>query len=250
MSAVVLLSGGIDSAVALAEAVEQGGKVCALTVDYGQRNPSELHAAAEIAEFYGEVDHQVVTVGLRSIVDVGLTGDAPIYTLDEERRTSLSPAYVPARNTILLSLGLAAAEQCGADEVIIGVSASDAHEFPDCRPAYITAWQSLAALACGTVKRIVTPHLLRTKVEVIQAGASLPTPVPFGLTVSCYNAQHYYLHCGRCDSCELRRESFAASGVADPTMYVGSEGASRHQENLAGIHGAGAQAWAKKQGSS
>jgi 7-cyano-7-deazaguanine synthase len=217
---VVLLSGGIDSAVALAEQLQTHERdVLALSIDYGQHHSAELRAAELISEHY-DVRHEIVGVNLRRIVEVKLTGgeDLPVRTLEEIRQTSLSPAYVPARNTVLISLGLAFAEQYNCDEIIIGANQDDALAFPDTRPTYIAAWQALAAVACVTPKRIVAPHLLRTKAKVIALGAELA--VPFGLTVSCYNARKAALHCGRCDACILRREAFAKTTRDDPTMYL------------------------------
>jgi 7-cyano-7-deazaguanine synthase len=219
MKSVVLLS-GLDSAVALAERLEtqEVQDVLTLSVDYGQHHLGELRGAESVAEHYG-VRHEIVKVDLRRIVEVKLTGggELPVRTLQEIRDTSLSPAYVPARNTVIISLGLAFAEQYGCDEILIGASQDDALAFPDTRPTYIAAWQALAALACVTPKRIVAPHLLRTKPKIIKLGASLE--VPFGLTVSCYNASGFN-HCGRCDACILRREAFAKTTRDDPTMYL------------------------------
>ncbi len=218
--AIILLSGGLDSATVLAMARADGYACHALSVDYGQRHHAELAAATRLAEVLGAVEHRVANLDLRVFGGSALT-DATIAV--PERPTSGIPiTYVPARNTLMLSLALGYAEVVGAVEIFIGVNAVDYSGYPDCRPDFIEAFQTLARLATkagveGARLRIQAPIIGMTKAEIIQAGLALG--VDYSMTVSCYQADTLGRACGRCDSCRLRAEGFADAGVADPTRY-------------------------------
>jgi 7-cyano-7-deazaguanine synthase len=218
--AVVLLSGGLDSATALAIAREQGFACHALSVDYGQRHAAELDAARHIARACGVREHRVMRVDLAGIGGSALT-DARI-AVPQAPTAGIPVTYVPARNTIMLSLALAWAEVLGARDVFIGVNFLDSSGYPDCRPEFIAAFGTLAALATragveGSPSRIHAPLIRWTKAEIIREGARLG--VDYALTVSCYQADAAGSACGRCDACRLRREGFSAAGVPDPTRY-------------------------------
>jgi 7-cyano-7-deazaguanine synthase len=219
--AVVLLSGGLDSATVLALARERGHAVHALSVHYGQRHSSELAAAAKVAAALGAVEHRVMGVDLAGIGGSALTD--PALAVPEAATTGIPITYVPARNTLMLSLALGWAEVLEADAIYIGVNAVDYSGYPDCRPEYIEAFRRLAQLATrrgveGHPIALEAPLLHLSKAQII--GEGLRLGVDFALTVSCYQADAEGRACGRCDSCRLRREGFAAAGVPDPTRYA------------------------------
>ena len=223
--AVVLVSGGMDSAVVLAIAQQQGFACHALSVRYGQRHTSELDAANRIARALDAVAHKTVGVDLRSIGGSALT-DAQIDVPLDSDRDSSSPAipvtYVPARNTIMLSLALGWAEVLGAADIFCGVNAVDYSGYPDCRPEFIVAFESLANLATragveGAGFRVHAPLLHMSKADIVREGLRLG--VDFAQTVSCYQADADGRACGHCDACRLRSEGFASAGVPDPTRY-------------------------------
>ena len=219
--AVVLVSGGLDSTTVLAMARAQGFDCYTLSFDYGQRHRAELDAAANTAKAHGAVQHKVVALDLRSIGGSALTDDT--IAVPEDAPEGIPVTYVPARNTVFLSIALGWAEVLGAEAIFIGVNAVDYSGYPDCRPAFIEAFQALANVATkagieGQPLKIETPLIDLTKAQIIQAGVALG--VDYGLTVSCYQANSEGKACGRCDSCRLRREGFAAAGISDPTRYV------------------------------
>lgn len=218
--AVVLLSGGLDSATALAEARQAGFECHTLAVDYGQRHGAELEAAAKVSQALGAVSHKVVSIDLRAIGGSALTDeiDVPEEGVDE----GIPVTYVPARNTVLLSLALAHAEVLGAADLFIGVNAVDYSGYPDCRPAFVATFEELCQVATkagveGTRFTVHTPLIHLSKAEIIRRGLDLG--VDYALTVSCYQADAQGRACGRCDSCRLRREGFEAAGIDDPTRY-------------------------------
>ena len=221
--AVVLVSGGMDSAVVLAMAREQGFAVYALSVNYGQRHTSELEAAARVATQQGALAHKTVHVDLRSIGGSALTDDIDV-PLDAASGTDAIPVtYVPARNTIMLSVALGWAEVLGAADLFCGVNAVDYSGYPDCRPEFIEAFESLANLATkagveGAGIRVHAPLQHLSKADIARAGLRLG--VDFAATVSCYRADEQGRACGHCDACRLRTEGFVAAGIADPTHYV------------------------------
>jgi 7-cyano-7-deazaguanine synthase len=219
-SAVVLLSGGLDSATVLAIAAAHGWRCHALTVDYGQRHRAELHAAAAVAARLGAVEHRVVPLDLRVFGGSALT-DASIE-VPTAPTSGIPVTYVPARNTIFLALALAYAEVRAADAIFTGANAVDYSGYPDCRPEFIDAFEKLANLATkraveGAPIRIEAPIVRMSKAEIVRKGMELG--VDYSITVSCYNAGSRGEACGACDSCRLRREGFAAAGVPDPTRY-------------------------------
>lgn len=216
--AVVLVSGGLDSATVLAMAQDRGLECYALAVDYGQRHRSELHAAQRVCEAAG-VSLKVLRIDLRAIGGSALTADIAV---PEQAGGGIPVTYVPARNTIMLSLALGYAEVLGAGVLAIGVNAVDYSGYPDCRPEFIRAFETVANLATkagveGTELRLYTPLIDLTKAQIIQAGTALG--VDYGLTVSCYQADDDGRACGRCDSCRIRRAGFSRAGVPDPTRY-------------------------------
>ena len=222
--AVVLLSGGLDSATVLAMAREQGYACYALSFDYGQRHRSELQAAAHVANAIGACQHRVVSLDLTGWGGSALT-DSNIAVPTAPTR-GIPVTYVPARNTIFLSLALAWAETLGAPNIFAGMNAVDYSGYPDCRPEYLAAFQTMARLATkagveGTPLTIHTPIINMSKAEIIREGIRLG--VDYVLTVSCYQADANGHACGVCESCRLRREGFLAAGVADPTRYLGAE---------------------------
>jgi 7-cyano-7-deazaguanine synthase len=216
--AVVLVSGGLDSVTALAMAQAEGFDCYALSVDYGQRHHSELDAAKRVTSAAG-VALKVLPLDLRTIGGSALTDDIDV---PEEGTSGIPVTYVPARNTILLSLALAYAEVLGADDIFIGVNAVDYSGYPDCRPEFIEAYQAMARLATkagveGGEITVHTPLIDLTKAEIVQRGIALG--VDYSMTVSCYQADGEGRACGVCDSCRIRRDGFAAAGVPDPTPY-------------------------------
>lgn len=219
--AVVLLSGGLDSATTLAIAREQGFECHALSVDYGQRHRAELQAATRVAQALGAVEHRTLRIDLGGIGGSALT-DASI-AVPESPQIGIPVTYVPARNTVMLSFALGWAEVLNASHIFIGVNAVDYSGYPDCRPVFIEAFQRVANLATkaaveGTQSfRVATPLIDLTKAQIIQRGTQLG--VDFSLTVSCYQADDEGHACGRCDACRLRRDGFRAAGIPDPTRY-------------------------------
>jgi 7-cyano-7-deazaguanine synthase len=222
-SAVVLLSGGLDSATVLAMARSEGFRTFALSVHYGQRHVAELEAARRVAAALGAYEHRVMGIDLAGIGGSALT-DAAV-AVPESGTTGIPITYVPARNTLLLSLALGWAEVVGAMDIFVGVNAVDYSGYPDCRPEFIEAFERLAQLATkagveGGRFAIRAPLLSMTKADIIRAGLNLG--VEYGMTVSCYQADGAGRACGKCDSCRLRAAGFAAAGVADPTAYAPS----------------------------
>jgi 7-cyano-7-deazaguanine synthase len=220
-SAIVLLSGGLDSATALAIARSLGFRVFALSVHYGQRHAAELEAAARVAAALEAYEHRIMGVDLAGIGGSALTDSA--VPIPEATSPGIPVTYVPARNTLLLSLALGWAEVVGAEDIFVGVNALDYSGYPDCRPEFIDAFQRLAQLATkagveGTRMTIQAPLIRMTKADIIRAGRELG--VDYGMTVSCYQADAAGRACGRCDSCRLRAAGFAAAGVPDPTRYA------------------------------
>ena len=223
--AVVLLSGGMDSAVVLAIAREQGFAPHALSVRYGQRHTSELDAAADVAQLLGAVAHKVVHVDLRTLGGSALTDDAIAVPTDGDGHVigqGIPTTYVPARNTIMLSVALGWAEVLGSTDIFCGVNAVDYSGYPDCRPEFIAAFQHLANLATrsgveGGGIRIHAPLMRLSKGDIVRRGIGLG--VDFSRTVSCYQADPRGLACGHCDACRLRAEGFQAAGVPDVTRY-------------------------------
>ncbi|MBB3344210.1 7-cyano-7-deazaguanine synthase QueC [Luteimonas sp. RC10] len=219
-NAVVLLSGGMDSAAVVAIAREQGFAVHALSVRYGQRHTSELDAAARVATALGAVAHKTVDVDLRAFGGSALTDDIEV---PEAGSAGIPVTYVPARNTIMLSLALGWAEVIGAADLFCGVNAVDYSGYPDCRPEFVAAFERLANLATkagveGAGIRVHAPLQHMSKADIVREGLRLG--VDFGLTVSCYRADAQGRACGHCDACRLRADGFAAAGAADPTHYV------------------------------
>jgi 7-cyano-7-deazaguanine synthase len=222
--AVVLVSGGMDSAVTLARAREQGHAVYALSVAYGQRHDSELKAAQRVAASQGAVEHKVVVVDLRSIGGSALTADIDVpvdvpHAAGDER---IPITYVPARNTIMLSIALGWAEVLGHADIWCGVNAVDYSGYPDCRPEFIEAFQALAKLATkagveGDTIAVQAPLMHLGKADIAREGQRLG--VDFSATVSCYQADATGRACGHCDACRLRAEGFARAGLVDPTRY-------------------------------
>ena len=219
--AVVLVSGGLDSTTVLAMAREQGFACYTLSFDYGQRHRAELAAAERVSGALGDVEHKVVNLNLDSIGGSALT-DLDI-AVPEEATEGIPITYVPARNTVFLSIALGWAEVLDASDIFIGVNAVDYSGYPDCRPEYIESFEAMANLATkagveGRKLTIHTPLMDMGKDDIIRAGIKLG--VDYSQTVSCYQATPEGLACGKCDSCRLRREGFEAAGVPDPTRYA------------------------------
>jgi 7-cyano-7-deazaguanine synthase len=220
--AVVLLSGGLDSATTLAIARSRGFECFALSVEYGQRHAVELTAAANVARQLGAREHRVMRVDLAGIGGSALTDRS--IAVPEQPTSGIPVTYVPARNTVMLSLALAWAEVLSARDIFLGVNAVDYSGYPDCRPEFIAAFEQLAARATkagveGKPCRIHTPLISLSKADIIREGARLG--VDFSATVSCYQADGEGRACGRCDSCRIRRDGFAAAGLTDVTRYAG-----------------------------
>ena len=220
--AVVLLSGGLDSATALAFARSKSFDCCALTVDYGQRNKIEMTRAKIIAEKLGAFDYKVINIDMRQIGGSALTADIPVPK-EREMDNSIPITYVPARNTIMLSVALGLAEAIGAMDIFIGVNAVDYSGYPDCRPEFIEAFEKTANLATragveGDKFTIHTPLINLSKAEIIKLGTKLG--VDYSLTLSCYDPDEQGRACGKCDTCVLRRQGFEQAGIPDPTEYV------------------------------
>jgi len=219
--AVVLLSGGLDSATCLAIARNRGFDCYCLSFDYGQRHSAELQAADRVVKALGAVEHRVINFGLAQFGGSALT-DTSIAVPVDGVQAGIPVTYVPARNTIMLSLALAWAEVLGSRDIFVGVNAVDYSGYPDCRPEYIAAFETMANLATkdgveGKKLHIHAPLIDLTKAEIIRTGHALG--VDYGLTVSCYQADELGRACAVCDSCRLRAEGFAAAGIPDPTPY-------------------------------
>jgi 7-cyano-7-deazaguanine synthase len=218
--AVVLLSGGLDSATTLAIAHSQGFDCYALSVAYGQRHSAELEAAKRVAAALGAREHRVMTVDLAGIGGSALTDRS--IPVPVESSSGIPITYVPARNTMMLSLALAWAEVLGARDIFIGVNAVDFSGYPDCRPEFIAAFEQLAARATkagveGRPCRVHAPLIRLSKADIIREGSQLG--VDFSVTVSCYQADHQGRACGLCDSCRIRQTGFSSAGLPDPTRY-------------------------------
>ncbi|RIK85232.1 MAG: 7-cyano-7-deazaguanine synthase QueC [Planctomycetota bacterium] len=223
--AVVLLSGGLDSATTAAIARAEGYRLYALSVDYGQRHRFELAAARRIAAALGVAEHRLLSIELGSLGGSALTADiaVPQDRPAEEMSSGIPVTYVPARNTVLLSLALAYAEVRGAADIFVGVNAVDYSGYPDCRPEFIAAFERLANLATkagveGSLKlRVRAPLIQLAKAEIIRRGVELG--VDYGLTHTCYAPDEQGAACGRCDACQLRLKGFAEAGLSDPARY-------------------------------
>lgn len=219
--AVVLLSGGLDSATVLALAREQGFASHCISFDYGQRHRVELQAADNVAKALGAASHRTLRIDLGQLGGSALT-DTSIAVPTDGVQPGIPVTYVPARNTVMLSFAMALAEVLGARDIFVGVNAVDYSGYPDCRPEYIAAFERMANLATkagveGEHLRIHAPLIDLSKAEIIMSGTRLK--VPYAMTVSCYQADADGRACGVCDSCRLRHEGFVAAGIADPTRY-------------------------------
>lgn len=219
-NAIVLLSGGLDSATCLAMARHDGFEPIALSFDYGQRHNAELAAARRVAEAFAVRDHRVLRLDLGTIGGSALTDTS--IDVPTEASEGIPVTYVPARNTVFLSFALGLAEVTGADAIFIGVNAVDYSGYPDCRPEFIAAFETMANLATkagveGHRMKIHTPLMHLTKAEIVRTGMALG--VDYALTVSCYQADVDGRACGECDSCRLRRKGFEDAGIPDPTRY-------------------------------
>ncbi len=224
--AIVLLSGGLDSATVLALALSEGYEVHALSFHYGQRHRIELQAAKGLAKHYGLADHRIAEIDLHLFGGSALTDDidVPKDRPDLEESDEIPVTYVPARNTIFLSYGLAFAETVGAADIFIGVNALDYSGYPDCRPEYIRAFEAMANLGTkagveGQRISIQTPLIELSKADIIRLGTDLG--VDYAATISCYDPDDEGRACARCDSCRLRRRGFHEAGLPDPTRYLG-----------------------------
>ena len=221
-TAVVLLSGGLDSATTLAIARAEGRECHCLSVDYGQRHRAELGAAARVAKALGAREHRIVSVDLGAIGGSALT-DVSIAVPVSGVEPGIPVTYVPARNTIMLALALAFAEVRGADHLYFGANAVDYSGYPDCRPEYMSAFEAVANIATkaaaeGRKLTLHTPIIALAKADIIKRGIALG--LDYSMTVSCYQADAAGRACGVCDSCRIRRAGFAAAGVSDPTRYI------------------------------
>lgn len=221
--AVVLLSGGLDSATVLAMARSQGFQCHALSVDYGQRHHAELAAAQCVARMLGAAEHRVIDIDLTAFGGSALTDNR--IAVPEHASSGIPLTYVPARNTIMLSLALAWAEVLQAQDIFIGVNAVDYSGYPDCRPEFVAAFERMANLATkaaveGKPLKLHAPLIDLSKAGIIRLGTQMG--VDYALTVSCYQADEQGRACGRCDSCRLRREGFQSAGIPDPTRYCGA----------------------------
>ena len=218
--AIVLVSGGLDSATCLAIARDRGFECYALSFNYGQRSESELRAAESVAQTLGVVDHKIVSLGMDALGGSALTDES--ITVPEEVTAGIPVTYVPARNTVFLSYSLAWAEVLDAEAIFIGVNALDYSGYPDCRPEFIAAFQSMMNMATkkaveGGRIQLEVPLIDLSKAEIIKTGSRLG--VDFSQTVSCYQADSQGQACGVCDSCRLRKQGFEQAGVGDPTQY-------------------------------
>jgi 7-cyano-7-deazaguanine synthase len=218
--AVVLLSGGLDSVTALAIAKQQGFECYTLSFDYGQRHEAELAASTKLSKQLGAVEHKVINIDLRSIGGSALTDQN--IDVPETEQDGIPVTYVPARNTVFLSIALGWAEVLNAQAIFVGVNAVDYSGYPDCRPEFISAFEQVANLATkagveGNKLTVHAPLIDMTKAEIIQAGVKLG--VDYSQTVSCYQADEQGQACGMCDSCRFRKQGFEQAGIADPTRY-------------------------------
>ena len=219
--AVVLVSGGLDSATCLAIARSEGYECHALSLAYGQRHTAELDAAARVATTLGAVEHRVMTVDLAAFGGSALTD--PAIAVPESPGEGVPVTYVPARNTVFLSFALAWSEVLGAHDIFIGVNAVDYSGYPDCRPEYIAAFEHMANLATRAATEELQPLFIRTpliqlgKADIIRQGRTLG--IDYSITVSCYQADEQGRACARCDACRLRQAGFVAAGMPDPTRY-------------------------------
>lgn len=218
--AIVLLSGGLDSATVLALARKQGLDCYTLSFDYGQKTRAELEAAAQIATTLGAVDHQCLRLDLGKIGGSALTDEG--IAVPEKETEGIPVTYVPARNTVFLSFALGWAEVLGADRIFIGINAVDYSGYPDCRPEFVSAFERMANLATkagveGITIKIETPLIDLSKAEIIEQGTALG--LDYAMTVSCYQADPQGNACGKCDSCRLRKRGFEDAGISDPTRY-------------------------------
>jgi 7-cyano-7-deazaguanine synthase len=221
VKAVILLSGGLDSATTLAIAIQQGYECYALSFNYGQRHSVELNSAKRIVEILPLKEHKIINLNLSQIGGSALTDTSIAVPVSPTEGIPIT--YVPARNTIFLSYALGWAEVLNANDIFIGVNAVDYSGYPDCRPEYIHAYEQLASLATragieGTTFTVHTPLIDLSKAEIIRKGTELG--VDFSLTVSCYQADERGNACGKCDSCRFRREGFITAGIPDPTQYL------------------------------
>ena len=219
--AVILLSGGLDSATVVAMARAEGYACYTMSFDYGQRSHAELHAAARVARDLGVVEHKVIGLNLNGMGGSALTDTS--IDIPEELGEGIPVTYVPARNTVFLSLALGWAEVIGARDIFIGVNAVDYSGYPDCRPEFIESFERMANLATkagveGNGFRIQAPLQNMSKAQIVRAG--IARGVDYSLTVSCYQANDEGQACGKCDSCRLRKQGFADAGVEDPTRYI------------------------------
>lgn len=219
--AVVLLSGGLDSATTLAIAKQDGFACYALSVHYGQRHAAELAAARQIGQIFQVCDHQFLELDLSVLASSALT-NAAIAVPEHGASRDIPVTYVPARNTIMLSLALAWAEVLGSQDIFIGVTAVDYSGYPDCREDYILAFEKMANLATkagreGNTLKIHTPLINLSKHEIIRRGIALG--IDYSITISCYQADHSGRACGKCDACYIRKSGFVATGIPDPTRY-------------------------------
>ncbi|WP_348946448.1 7-cyano-7-deazaguanine synthase QueC [Chitinibacter sp. FCG-7] len=224
--AIILLSGGLDSATCLAMAKAAGFDCYALSFDYGQRHNAELDAAKRVAASLGAVEHRVIKIDLAAFGGSALTDANIAVPVDGAMENEIPVTYVPARNTVLLSYALAWSEVLCADDIYIGVNAVDYSGYPDCRPEYISAFQAMARLATkvgveGSALHIHTPLIRLTKAQIIAEGLKLG--VDYSLTTTCYQANDAGEACGVCDACRLRAAGFAAAGVTDPTRYQANQ---------------------------
>ena len=222
--AVILLSGGLDSATTLAIAAERGYDCYALSLDYRQRHVAELSAARRVARAFQVLEHKVIPIDLSTIGGSALTDSS--IAVPEQPSEGIPVTYVPARNTVFLSLALAWAEVLGADDIFLGVNAVDYSGYPDCRPEYIEAFKAMANLATrrgveGQILSIHAPLISLSKAEIIREGVRLG--VDYSLTVACYQADESGAACGLCESCRLRASGFREAGVPDPTRYQSSD---------------------------
>jgi 7-cyano-7-deazaguanine synthase len=218
--AVVLLSGGLDSVTALAIAKQQGFECYTLSFDYGQRHEAELAASTKLSKQLGAVEHKVINIDLRSIGGSALTDQN--IDVPETEQDGIPVTYVPARNTVFLSIALGWAEVLNAQAIFVGVNAVDYSGYPDCRPEFISAFEQVANLATkagveGNKLTVHAPLIDMTKAEIIQTGVKLG--VDYSQTVSCYQADEQGQACGMCDSCRFRKQGFEQAGIADPTRY-------------------------------